>query len=280
MSSIRRSIQALDLLARKGPLGVRAVAQQLGLPLGSVHRLLLDLAEEGVVERTAEGEWELSFRLLEITGLQLDRLQFSRLAQPLCRKDRRGDEGDRQHQCAQRHGRRLHRQGARQRGHAARSAGSARAARCIVGGAGKAMLAFLNEADQQRVIEAAPLVALTPKTITNPKLLREELIRIRQRGYSIDDQEVVIGRLLRRHADPRPQRASGRSAQHHRPVAEAGRSGGRAARGHAERGVRRHQPPAWLHRRMAARRSRRGRRPNASRPRRAREGGRQCVSRG
>ena len=30
MSSIRRSIQALDLLARKGPLGVRAVAQQLG----------------------------------------------------------------------------------------------------------------------------------------------------------------------------------------------------------------------------------------------------------
>jgi DNA-binding IclR family transcriptional regulator len=62
-----------------------------------------------------------------------------------------------------------------------------------VGGAGKAMLAFLNEADQKRVIEAAPLVALTPKTITNPKLLREELIRIRQRGYAIDDQEVVIG---------------------------------------------------------------------------------------
>ena len=55
MSSIRRSIQAMDLLARKGPLGVRAVALQLGLPLGSVHRLLLDLAEEGVVERTPDG---------------------------------------------------------------------------------------------------------------------------------------------------------------------------------------------------------------------------------
>ena len=83
MSSITRSIQALDLLARKGPLGVRAVALQLSLPLGSVHRLLLALAAEGVVERTAEGEWELSFRLLEITGLQLDRLQFSRLAHPM-----------------------------------------------------------------------------------------------------------------------------------------------------------------------------------------------------
>jgi DNA-binding IclR family transcriptional regulator len=192
MSSIRRSIQALDLLARKGPLGVRAVALQLGLPLGSVHRLLLDLAEEGVVERTGEGEWELSFRLLEITGLQLDRLQFSRLAHPyaekiaeatketvninalhemagVCIDKVRGNEGM---QLDLRIGSRgpLH-----------------------VGGAGKAMLAFLNEADQKRVIEAAPLVALTPKTITNPKLLREELIRIRQRGYAIDDQEVVIG---------------------------------------------------------------------------------------
>ena len=86
MSSIRRSVQVMELLARKSPLGVRAVATQLGLPLGSVHRLLLDFAEEGVVERTPNGEWELSFRLLEITGLQLDRLQFSRLAHPFAER--------------------------------------------------------------------------------------------------------------------------------------------------------------------------------------------------
>ena len=55
MSSIKRSIQALDLLARKGPLGVRAVAQQLSLPLGSVHRMLVDLEAEDVVERTPDG---------------------------------------------------------------------------------------------------------------------------------------------------------------------------------------------------------------------------------
>ena len=42
MSSIKRSVHVLELLARKGPLGVGAIAQQLKLPLGSVHRLLLD----------------------------------------------------------------------------------------------------------------------------------------------------------------------------------------------------------------------------------------------
>src|SRR5262245_61617254 len=84
MSTIRRSVQVMDLLARRGPLGVRAVAQQLKLPLGSVHRILIDLAAEEIVERSPEGEWELSYRLLTITGLQLDRLEFSRLARPYC----------------------------------------------------------------------------------------------------------------------------------------------------------------------------------------------------
>jgi DNA-binding IclR family transcriptional regulator len=191
MSSVTRSIQAMELLARKGPLGVRAVAQQLALPLGSTHRLLLDLETENVVDRTAEGEWELSFRLLQITGLQLDRMQFSRLAHPyaekiaaatretvninalhamegVCIDKVRGDEGM---QLDLRIGSRgpLH-----------------------VGGAGKAMLAFLSEADREKII-TGPLSALTPKTITNPKQLRDELARIRQRGYSIDDQEVVMG---------------------------------------------------------------------------------------
>lgn len=191
MSSITRAIQALDLLARKGPLGVRAVAQQLQLPLGSVHRMLLDLEEESVVERTAEGEWELSFRLLAVVGLQLDRMEFSRLAHPyaeriaestretvninalhammgVCIDKVRGNEGM---QLDMRIGSRgpLH-----------------------CGGAGKAMLAYLNDADQERVL-AGPLIAMTPKTITSPKVLRDELARIRQRGYSIDDQEVVMG---------------------------------------------------------------------------------------
>ena len=69
----------MELLARKSPLGVRAIAAQLELPLGSVHRLLLDFEEGGIVERTAEDKWELSFKLLEITGLQLDRIHFPAL---------------------------------------------------------------------------------------------------------------------------------------------------------------------------------------------------------
>lgn len=191
MSSIRRSVQVVELLARKGPLGVRAVAQQLKLPLGSVHRILLDLAEEAVVERTAAGEWELSYRLLNITGLQIDRLHWPQLARPfaeriaeatretvnvnvlshmlgICVDKVRGNEGM---QLDARIG----------------SGGP-----LYCGGSGKAMLAYMSAADQQQVLDS-PLKPLTGNTITDPAVLKRELARIRRRGYSIDNEEVVNG---------------------------------------------------------------------------------------
>lgn len=181
----------MDLLARKGPLGVRAVAQQLKLPLGSVHRMLLDLAEEDVVERTPDGEWDLSFRLIEIGGLQLDRIELPRLAHPfaeriaaatretvnlyavsgltcVCVDKVRGNEGM---QLDMRIGNRGPMTG---------------------GGAGKAVLAFMPEETVDRVL-SEPIVGMTPSSITDPGRLRAELKRVRQRGYAIDDQEIVTG---------------------------------------------------------------------------------------
>ncbi|WDR06855.1 IclR family transcriptional regulator [Devosia rhodophyticola] len=191
MSSVRRTIQVLDLLARKGPLGVRAVAEQLALPVGSVHRLLSELDEESAVERDGQGAWQLGYRLLDIVELQLDGLGFQRLARPFCEaiaaevgetvnvNVTSGDgcvcidkvRGNENMQLDWRVGSRgpLH-----------------------CGGAAKAILAFLADADQQRIVNG-PLKQFTPNTITSATVLRAELARIRERGYSIDAQEVVLG---------------------------------------------------------------------------------------
>jgi IclR family acetate operon transcriptional repressor len=191
MSSVARVVRIVDLLARRRAMGVRAIAQELALPLGSVHRLLVDLEQEGVAERAPSGEWELSYRLLEIAGLQLERIELPRIARPYCEAiaeatletvnvnalshlagvciDKvRGNEGM---QLDMRIGSRgpLH-----------------------CGGAGKAMLAFLPAADQERVL-SEPLKALTPKTITDVEVLKRELAAIRRRGYSLDNEEVVLG---------------------------------------------------------------------------------------
>jgi len=54
-----------------------------------------------------------------------------------------------------------------------------------VGAPGKALLAFLPEADRERVLRMLPLTAITPETITDLAALRAELARTRARGYAI-----------------------------------------------------------------------------------------------
>jgi DNA-binding IclR family transcriptional regulator len=181
----------MDLLARKSPLGVRAVATQLGLPLGSVHRLLLDFEEAGIAERTEAGEWELSFKLLELTGLQLERIHFPALARPFAERIAEATgETVNINVLSGLHGVSVDKVRGNEGMQMDMRIGTRGPLHC--GGAGKAMLAFLGAADQARVLEG-PLEAMTPKSMTDPKVLKTELDRIRARGYSIDDQEVVLG---------------------------------------------------------------------------------------
>lgn len=58
---------------------------------------------------------------------------------------------------------------------------------------GKAILAFLPEKQADRLISTVRFEALTPYTITSPKVLKHRLEIIRQRGFSVDDQEIVLG---------------------------------------------------------------------------------------
>jgi IclR family acetate operon transcriptional repressor len=192
VSSTIRSIQLLELLARRGPLGVRAVAQALGLPLGSVHRMLQDMAAESVVERTPDGQWELSYRLLEIVGVQLERVQLPRLARPVLEQlasetretaflavPSRDEivyldkvQTDLQLQLNV-------------------ELGTRRPMHCT--GLGKAILAFLPEVQREQFLATNPLRPYTPHTITDPVLLRLELERTRARGCAIDHEEIILG---------------------------------------------------------------------------------------
>ncbi|MGH9521712.1 MAG: IclR family transcriptional regulator [Terriglobales bacterium] len=58
---------------------------------------------------------------------------------------------------------------------------------------GKAMLAFLPEAEVDAVLGKGPLQKLTSKTITNPAQLKLELAKVRAQGYAISNEENEIG---------------------------------------------------------------------------------------
>jgi DNA-binding IclR family transcriptional regulator len=59
------------------------------------------------------------------------------------------------------------------------------------GAAPKAILAFLPEAQRERVLAGLPgYLRYTDKTILDPEALKEDLARTRKRGYSISDEDV------------------------------------------------------------------------------------------
>ena len=181
----------IDLLARDGAKGVRALSKALALPLGSTHRLVGELAQENIIEETPDGQWQLSYRLLEIADQQIDLVGFPRIARPYCDGLARfsGEtvninvltnltcvcidkvRGNDSMQLDWRIGARgpLH-----------------------CGGSAKAMLAYLAPADLERVLAAA-MHAYNQNTITDPAALTDEIARIRARGYAIDSQEIVMG---------------------------------------------------------------------------------------
>ncbi len=59
-------------------------------------------------------------------------------------------------------------------------------------GLGKAMLAHMPPADQEHVL-SLPMKAYTQFTICDPEALKEQLLEIREQGYSVDDMEHEFG---------------------------------------------------------------------------------------
>lgn len=62
----------------------------------------------------------------------------------------------------------------------------------ICTGIGKAMLAFMNNDFIDKILEK-PIERFTDYTITDPVKLKQQLIEIRHRGYSLDDMEHEYG---------------------------------------------------------------------------------------
>jgi IclR family transcriptional regulator, acetate operon repressor len=60
---------------------------------------------------------------------------------------------------------------------------------------GKMFLAQMSPAQRRRLLAHAPLTAYTPKTLTDPEQIEEELRQVRRDGYALDNEEFLPGLL-------------------------------------------------------------------------------------
>lgn len=190
--TLSKGLELIELvsLSRNGLRG-KEIAQKLELPVSTVFRQLKFLAERGFL-RNDEGVYTLGSALIRLGNLAMRQNPLSRLAHPLLSKlseatcetvhlaERRGN-------CVvyidKVEGSRPVRMGS--------MIGNTSPLYCT--GVGKALLAFLPEAECEKLLAEITFTAFTPQTITSQEKLETELAQIRCRGYAIDDCEHEPG---------------------------------------------------------------------------------------
>ncbi len=196
VQSVERTFDVLEALAEaRQPIPISELSQKLGLHISTVHRLLGTLIKRGYARQDESGgRYGVGPRLLELAGGLNEQVDLRQEAHPFLEQlaSQVGEtanlsvrSGNNLIYIDQVQSVRLVRMFTR--------VGSSAPLYCT--GSGKLFLAYSDnfELDLNRYLLETRLEPHTPATITTPHTLREELRRIRERGYSFDNEEMEEG---------------------------------------------------------------------------------------
>ena len=192
INSLDKGTKVLELLADKGELSVTKVAEHLGLNRTGSHRFLATLRELGYVEKNKDSRYQLTFKILELGMKMANRFEIRREARPYMQEL----------SLAFRETVNLGIRDGLEILHLDKidsleilrmdsPVGSRAPAYCTA--LGKANLAFLPEKELDDLLNGVKLKPYGPNTITSKKMLRQELEKIRNQGYAVDNEELAYG---------------------------------------------------------------------------------------
>jgi DNA-binding IclR family transcriptional regulator len=193
VGSVVRALRLLDCFERGRPeMSLAEMVRCSGYSKTTAYRLLLTLEEAGWLERRAGGAFRLTIKPFQVGSVLVDSLELRTEAAPIMARLAV--------ECAETtyltvpagtHAVCLERIDSGQ---------GVRIADLYVGGsqplylgAGPRVLLAHREAELLPAVLAAPLDARTPRTLTDADALRADLAAIRERGYSVSDEDVTTG---------------------------------------------------------------------------------------
>ncbi|OMQ16683.1 hypothetical protein A7K94_0200855 [Modestobacter sp. VKM Ac-2676] len=186
-SSLIRGLRLLDLFsAAKPELSIREMSRRSGVPKSTTHRLVLDLLEWGALEKGVTGV-RLGVRLFELGHLVPEHSRLRELAIPFAHS--LNEITHLTSNLAVRVGNEIvyiEKISARDLQVPHSRTGGRLPMHCTA--LGKAMLAYSTPEFVDSVL-SGPLTRRSAKTITDPEILRRELVTIRQQRVAYDLEE-------------------------------------------------------------------------------------------
>lgn len=173
-------------------LQLKDVAQLTGINKSTAYRFLAHLEHEGYVFRDSSGAYAIGVRLARLASGASYQTTLRKLSRPILQQLWRitGETVN----IAVLDGREVLYLDVMESSHTFRlvsQIGMRRPVYCTA--LGKAMLAFIPEEEQQYFFDGMSFERFTPHTIRGAVQLRKEFTLIRQRGYSIDNEEAYLG---------------------------------------------------------------------------------------
>lgn len=193
LSSVQNAIRVLRQFSTdERELGITELNERLGISKSSLYRILQTLREEHLIQQNPKTKkYHLGLTAFDIGCVVFHDMEVSQAALPLLQKMQSNvpgvvqlvvyDQGsaiyllkipEKKETAA------VNRMGKRVPANATAS--------------GKVLLAYQNEKEIDRICQKG-LPSFTPRTFTDPKLLRAELALIKQKGYAFSTEEFRLG---------------------------------------------------------------------------------------
>lgn len=193
IQSIDRTLMVLNCFSEhQTELRLSEIAQEIGLNKSTAHGILNTLKYHGLISQDEEShKYRLGLRLMELGSRAANSLNIIQFAGPKIRK--LCSEIEETVHLGTLDGEEMVYIDKIESWQSMRIASSVGARLPAYGtGMGKAIMAFLSEEELMKSIPAV-FRPFTPNTIVNMEDLLEELERIREKGYAIDNEEHSIG---------------------------------------------------------------------------------------
>ncbi|MCL5025118.1 MAG: IclR family transcriptional regulator [Chloroflexi bacterium] len=190
IEAVQRAVRIMDLMAGlPGGASVLEIAERLGITKGMVSRILASLEEEGYVQQdNYSRRYYLTFKLVALANRHAASAKFPDLCQSVLRRLAQASGERAQLVLVGSGGRALYaKEDSMHEVQVVHRLGRPLPLHCSA--SEKVYLASLPEEEALDRLARAGLPRLTPNTITSLKVFREELRKVRARGYATNEGE-------------------------------------------------------------------------------------------
>jgi DNA-binding IclR family transcriptional regulator len=191
--AVERAFDMLELLVSNGtPRNITEISRQLKIPKSSVFGILHTLRERGYIEKQDDERYGVTLKLFGLGASMVASLDIRKQVGPALR-DLAAQANITAHLAVLATDEAVYIDKAEAPGAIRLTTYVGCRASLHSTGMGKALLAWLPEAEVDRIIASRGLTAYTPRTISSPAALKNELAQVRATGYAVSIEENEPG---------------------------------------------------------------------------------------